>query len=194
VNKNVARGRSTREQLVRAATALFAAHGYEGTSIEAVLTETGVSRGSLYHHFAGKEALFGAVLENLELRVATALNAAAQGVTDPVELLRVGGLTWIRMATDHEVQQIVLTDASAVLGWQRFRELDEQHVLGDIRAALAATAQLGRLDGRHVDMFAHLMLAAINEMALVVARSTDPAAALPEAEAAFNDFVRRLLP
>jgi hypothetical protein len=98
------------------------------------------------------------------------------------------------MATDHEVQQIVLTDASAVLGWQRFRELDEQHVLGDIRAALAATAQLGRLDVRHVDMFAHLMLAAINEMALVVARSTDPAAALPEAEAAFNDFVRRLLP
>jgi AcrR family transcriptional regulator len=193
VNRNVERGRSTREQLVRAATALFAAHGYEGTSIDAVLKETGVSRGSLYHHFPGKEALFGAVLENLELRVATALNTAAQGVTDPVELLRVGGLAWIRMATDHEIQQIVLTDASAVLGWQRFRELDEQHVLGDIRAALGAAAQLGRLDPRHVDMFAHLLLAAINEMALLVARSADPAAALPAAEDAFNEFLRRLL-
>jgi AcrR family transcriptional regulator len=194
VNRNVARGRSTREHLVRVATELFATHGYEGTSIEAVLKETGVSRGSLYHHFAGKEALFQAVLQDLELRVATALNTAAQGVTDPVELLRVGGLTWIRMATDHDVQQIVLTDASAVLGWQRFRELDEQHVLGDIRAALAAAAQLGRLDPRHVDTFAHLMLAAINEMALLVARSADPAAALPRAEDGFNEFVRRLLP
>jgi AcrR family transcriptional regulator len=194
VNKNVERGRSTRDQLGRAATALFAEYGYEGTSIDAVLREAGVSRGSLYHHFTGKEALFSAVLENLELRVATALNAAAQGVTDPVELLRVGGLTWIRMATDHEVQQIVLIDASAVLGWQRFRELDEQHVLGDIRAALAAAAQLGRLDPRHVDTFAHVMLAAVNEMALLVARSADPTAALPGAEDGFNEFMRRLLP
>jgi hypothetical protein len=45
-----------------------------------------------------------------------------------------------------------------------------------------------------VDTFAHLMLAAVNEIALLVARSADPAAPLPGAEDAFNEFVRRLLP
>jgi AcrR family transcriptional regulator len=56
MNKNVERGQATRAHLVDVATQLFAAHGYDGTSIEAVLAEAGVSRGSLYHHFAGKDA------------------------------------------------------------------------------------------------------------------------------------------
>jgi AcrR family transcriptional regulator len=193
VNRNVARGRSTREQLVRVATGMFAANGYDGTSIEAVLRESGASRGSLYHHFPGKEALFFAVLEHLEIRVIEQLGAARADIADPVEALRASCLAWIGMAGDPEIQQIVLTDAPAVLGWRRFRELDEQNVLGEIRVAVAAAAQEGRLDGRHVDVFAHLVMAAVNEAAILVARSTDPAAALPEAQDAFDEFLRRVL-
>ena len=55
---NVARGAATREHLLAMATALFAGRGYEATSIEAVLHESGVSRGSLYHHLEGKDILF----------------------------------------------------------------------------------------------------------------------------------------
>src|ERR1700759_2647290 len=58
--KRAAQGRATRGQLIEVATRLFTEHGYEGTSIEAVLSAAGVSRGALYHHFAGKEALFEA--------------------------------------------------------------------------------------------------------------------------------------
>ena len=65
MNKNVERGRATRAHVIEVATRLFAAHGYDGTSIEAVQAEAGVSRGSLYHHFPGKEALFWAVLEEV---------------------------------------------------------------------------------------------------------------------------------
>lgn len=193
MNRNVARGRSTREQLVQAATRLFAAQGYEATSIEAVLQESGASRGSLYHHFPGKEALFLAVLENLDTRVIASLTAATAGIADPVEALRVTCLAWIRMAGDPEIQQIVLTDAPAVLGWQRLRELDEQNVLGEFRAALTAAAHAGRIDARHVDVFAHLVMAALNETATMIARAPDPAAALPGAEDGFAEFLRRLL-
>jgi AcrR family transcriptional regulator len=194
VNRNVARGRSTREQLLQVATRLFATHGYEGTSIEAVLQESGASRGSLYHHFPGKEALFLAVLENLDLRVFAELDAARAGITDPVDALRASCVAWIRMAgRDREIQQIVLTDAPAVLGWERFRQLDEQNVLGEFRTVLAAAARSGRLDPGHVDVFAHLMMAAVNETATLIARSADPVAALPAAEAGFDEFLRRLL-
>lgn len=68
-NKNVARGEATRSQLLAIATRMFAERGYEDTSIEAVLREAGVSRGSLYHHFASKEALFEAVAEEVETDV-----------------------------------------------------------------------------------------------------------------------------
>ena len=105
---------------------MFATHGYDGTSIQAVLAESGVSRGALYHHFPGKDALFLAVLEEVGQRLAAQGAAAAQDAADPVEGLRIGLMSWIRAAGDPVVRQIMLIDAPAVLGWERWRELDEQ--------------------------------------------------------------------
>jgi AcrR family transcriptional regulator len=192
MNKNVERGQATRAHLVDVATQLFASHGYDGTSIEAVLAEAGVSRGSLYHHFAGKDALFWAVLEGVAARVGEQLTALERDAPDPVAALRVGYLGWVRLASDPVVQQTVLIDAPAVLGWQRWREIDEQN-LGWIKAALTYAADAGRIERRHVDAFAHIVLAAANEVALKVARADDPAATLPDAESAFAEFLDRLL-
>jgi AcrR family transcriptional regulator len=60
--KRAAQGRATRSRLIDVATRLFTEQGYEGMSIEDVLSAAGVSRVALYHHFAGKEALFEASL------------------------------------------------------------------------------------------------------------------------------------
>ena len=98
MNKNVERGQATRAHLIEVATRLFATHGYDGTSIEAVLAESGVSRGSLYHHFPGKEALYLAVFEVLGDRLGADMTAALQDAADPVDMLRIGCVTWIRNA------------------------------------------------------------------------------------------------
>jgi AcrR family transcriptional regulator len=194
LNKNVERGEATREHLVDVATRLFAAHGYDGTSIKAVLAESGVSRGSLYHHFPGKDALFLAVMEDVVgRRVGREVADPMQAAPDPVAELRAGCLAWIRLAGDPVVRQIVLIDAPAVLGWQRWRELDEQGPLGAIRAALAYAAEAGIIERRHVDAFAHIVLAAANEVTLMIARADDPAAALAAGESAVAEFLDRLL-
>jgi AcrR family transcriptional regulator len=193
MNKNVERGRATRTHLVEVATRLFAERGYDGTSIEAVLAEAGVSRGSLYHHFHGKDALFWAVLEGIAARVGEQLAELERDAPDPVAALRAAYLAWIRLAGDPVVQRIVLIDAPAVLGWDRWRELDEQGSLGAIKAALAYAAEVGRIESRHVDVFAHILLAAANEVALKIARADDPAAELAAGESAFAEFLDRLL-
>ncbi len=193
MNKNVERGRATRAHVIEVATRLFAEHGYDGTSIEAVQAGSGVSRGSLYHHFPGKEALFWAVLEDVGARVGQQGADVAGDAPDPVTALRAGGLAWIRMAGDQVVRQIMLIDAPAVLGWQRWRELDEQGPLGVIRDCLAYAAETGRIERRHVDTFARIVLAAANEVALVIARADDTAAALTLGESAFAEFLDRLL-
>ena len=193
MNKNVERGLATRAHVIEVATRLFAEHGYDGTSIEAVQAGSGVSRGSLYHHFPGKEALFLAVLEDVGARVAQQGEEAARDAKDPVAALRAGGLAWIRLAGDPVVRQIILIDAPAVLGWQRWRELDEQGPLGVIRDCLAYAAETGRIERRHVDTFAHIVLAAANEVTLVIARAEDPAAALAVGESTFAEFLDRLL-
>src|ERR1700733_13535160 len=106
-NKNVSRGEATRGQLVAIARRMFAERGYEDTSIEAVLREAGVSRGSLYHHFPSKEALFEAVVKELDDSLGTQTLAAASGADGPVAALRAGFLTTIRLAGDPVIRQIV---------------------------------------------------------------------------------------
>ena len=192
-NKNVTRGAATRAQLIDIATRLFASRGYEETSIEAVLQEAGVSRGSLYHHFAGKEALFEAVLDDVETRVGRQTIAAAVGADGPAAALRAAFLAWIKLAGDPVVQRILLIDAPAVLGWERWRAMEERHALGAIRATLQAIADQGNLRPELVGTLAHVLLASVNEIALVVARSDDPAAAMREGADAIDELLRRLL-
>jgi AcrR family transcriptional regulator len=193
MNKNIERGRTTRAQLIAVATRLFATRGYDGTSIEAVLAESGVSRGSLYHHFKSKEELFLAVMEEVGAQATGPAADAMSAAPDPMAALRIGCLAWVRLAGDPVVRQVMLIDAPAVLGWQRWRDLDEQGPLGVIRGLLAAAAEFGRLPAEHVDAFAHIVLAALNELALVIARADDPARALVAGESAVEEFLDRLL-
>jgi AcrR family transcriptional regulator len=193
VNRNLERGRSTRTRLLEIATRLFTEHGYDNTSTEAVLRESGVSRGSLYHHFASKEALFLAVLDRVDERVRVTAEAAMEVATDPIDALRIAYLTWIALANDPEVRRLVLLDAPAVLGWQRWRAAAEQGTLGRIEEALGWAADRGRIEQRHVRLFAHVVLAATTEIALVVATSPDPAAATRDGQDAYEELLRRLV-
>jgi AcrR family transcriptional regulator len=191
-NKNVARGEATRAQLIAIATRMFAERGYEDTSIEAVLREAGVSRGSLYHHFASKEALFEAVAEDVETSVGAQTLAVASSADGPVAALRAGSLAWIRLAGDPVVQRILLIDAPSVLGWERWRAMEEHHALGGIRAVLQVIANDGKLRPDLVGTLAHVLLASVNEVALLVARADDKEAAMKAGADAVDELLQRL--
>ena len=191
--KRAAQGRATRGQLIEVATGLFAEHGYEGTSIEAVLTAAGVSRGALYYHFAGKEVLFTAVLEAVSDRVIAQVTEVISGCTDPVDAVRTGALGWIDLAGDPVIQRIMLVDAPSVLGWEQWRAMDEGRTVGAMRAMLQAVSDTGRLPGELVGPFAHMILAALDEAAMVVARAPDTRAAVAEERQAVEEFLARLL-
>jgi len=194
VNKKAEQGRTTRERLISIGLGLFAEHGYEGTSIEAVLRESGLSRGALYHHFDGKEDLFAAVLEQVEQDVAADLAPVVMAqAPDPVAALRVGCLAWIRLVADPVVRRIVLIDAPAVLGWHEWRSVEARHGLGLFKIALSEVAEQGRLPAARVDLFAHMLMAAMNEVALLVAQAEGDEQAIAEGEAALEDFLGRVL-
>ncbi|HXA30816.1 MAG TPA: TetR/AcrR family transcriptional regulator [Acidimicrobiales bacterium] len=192
-NQNLARGAATREHLIEVGTTLFAERGYEDTSIETVLQVASVSRGSLYHHFKNKEALFEAVLEAIENDTGLRVVEAAAGATDPKEILRLGALAWVQLAGDPVVQRVLLIDAPAVLGWERWRALEERHALGLIKGVLAAIAEQGELEPGLVDVFSHVILAAINEIALLIARSDQPDRERQLGADAIDEVLSRLL-
>ena len=168
------RGETTRRKIIDTATRLFAERGFEQVSTTDVQDACAISRGALYHHFASKEALFTVVLETVEAEIAAQLLTSASGIDEPLDSLRAGCRTWLELArTDATVRQIVLMDAPAVIGWQAWRALDDKYSLGLLRTGLSAAASRGQTRQDHVDLHAHMLLAVLVEIALMIVRSPE---------------------
>lgn len=173
------RTEATRGRLITTARRLFAERGFAATSTEEILNEAAVSRGALYHHFPSKTDLFQATFEQVEDELtARVLEAATtSGETDPMRLLQLGFAEFLDQCLNPEVQRIVMLDGPNVLGWDRWHELDERYAFGTIKAALTVAADTGRIAPATVESLSHLLLGAIMQAGMVVARADDPLAA-----------------
>src|ERR1700735_5263522 len=111
------RSAATRDALVAAARRLFAAQGFAEVPTDTIVAAAGGTRGALYHQFADKTALFDAVLEAVEADIARRLaaEAAAAGISDPVEVLRHAVRTWLDICVEPEIHRIALVDGACVL-------------------------------------------------------------------------------
>jgi AcrR family transcriptional regulator len=182
-----ARAEATRAHLLAAALPLFAERGYAGVGTEDVVRAAGLTRGALYHHFADKQALFAAVFEKLEQDLVASLTAAMAATregADPIDWLATGMSSFLDACVQPSVLRISLLDAPTVLGWARWREVDERYGLGAIIAALEYAMAAGALRRQPARPLAHLLLAALGEAAQLIAHAADPAQARATVEPA----------
>ena len=186
------RSEATRAKLIAAARRLFAERGYAGVGTEEIVRAAGVTRGALYHHFAGKPELLEAVYREVEAEITRKIAAGALGGSDPLEALRAGSEMFLDACLEPEVQRIVLLDAPAVLGWERWREIAADHGLGLIEAALAAAMDAGRIARQPVRPLAHVLMGALDEAAMLVARAEDTEAARAEVGATLESLLEGL--
>jgi AcrR family transcriptional regulator len=188
------RSAATRDALVAAARRLFAAHGFAEVSTDAIVAAAGVTRGALYHQFADKTALFEAVLAAVEADIAKRLadEAAAAGISDPVEALRHAVRTWLEICVEPETHRIALIDGPSVLGWTHWREVCYLHVLGLVRTLVTQGIELGRLRSQPVMPLAHVLMGAGDEAALYVAEAADRTRARAEMTAVLDQIIQGL--
>ncbi len=170
------RSEATRDGLIEAARALFAQRGYAAVGTEEIVRAAGVTRGALYHHFDGKRDLFEAVYERIEVELAQRIASGAldSGAAEPLEAMRAGAEMFLQAATEPEAQRIVLLDGPSVLGWDRWREIAAEHGLGLIEATLQAAIDAGAIADQPVRPLAHVLMGALDEAAMLVARAEDP--------------------
>lgn len=181
---------ATTGALIAAARELFAERGYANVGTEEVVRRAGVTRGALYHHFrGGKEELFRAVVVQLSGETAGRVRTVARAVEDPWDALVAGIDAFLDACATPEVQRILLTDGPAVLGWEVWRAIDSDYGLGLLEDALQRAIDADRLPPQPARAAAHVLLGAIDEAAMVVARADDPLAARTE----MGQTVHRLL-
>jgi AcrR family transcriptional regulator len=170
------RSEATREALIAAARALFAERGYAGVGTEEIVRAAGVTRGALYHHFDDKRELFAAVYERVEIELAERIAAGALtgGASDPLAAMRAGAEMFLQASTEPEAQRIVLLDGPSVLGWDRWRAIAAEHGLGLVEATLAAAVEAGAIPEQPLRPLAHVLMGALDEAAMLVARADDP--------------------
>ena len=117
---------STKRALVEIAEELFTEHGYANTSLDAIVAGARVTKGALYHHFSGKQALFEAVFERVETDAARAIQKALKGHQDPWEKATAGLRAFLTVVQEPRYRRIVIQEGPSVLGYERFREQEER--------------------------------------------------------------------
>jgi AcrR family transcriptional regulator len=170
------RREATTGALLDAARRQFAREGYVATSLDAVVAEAGVTKGALYHHFAGKRELFRAVFDREQAALARALAEAFAREPDPWDGLQAACRAFLDAALEPELQRIVLVDSFSALGFAAVREA-EAGLLEGLREALRLSMEAGRLSRRPVEPLAALLFGALCEGALTTARAEDERAA-----------------
>ncbi len=96
------------------------------------------------------------------------------GETDPIALMKLGARGWLEACADPEVHRIALIDAPVVLGWERWREIGLRHGMGLVQSLLAWAIEVGRVRQQPVSPLAHILIGALDEAALFIARADDP--------------------
>lgn len=180
---------ATRVALLESATALFATRGYAATSIEDVARGARVTRGALYHHFGSKQELFEAVYDEQERGIVERIGASLGTRPDPWSQALAGIDVFLDACTEPGYRRIALEEGPAALGYDRWRELNEQHSMGLMRTMLEILMDSGDIRRQPVDLPARVLFSALCETGLAMAVAADQKAARQQA----GELARRML-
>jgi AcrR family transcriptional regulator len=189
-----ARGDVTRRDLIDAGRELFVDPGYFNTSIGDLVARSGVgTRGAFYHHFSDKAELFRAVFEEVEQ------DLMLRSIADPSPdrgwaRLERGLHDFLEAALEPEVQRVILIDGPVVLGWRTLRSIEERSSIAMIEEIVRQAMAEGTIDQQPVTELTHMLVAALEEAALLVAHSPKPARARSSAAAVLDRMLRSLAP
>jgi AcrR family transcriptional regulator len=188
-NKQAARSEATRQAIVAAAAKLFGTKGFFDTIMDEIASAAGVAKGAVYHHYPSKQSIFEAVLRYKSAALASELRDQVTQAPDVLAMLTRGTAAYFAACADGPTGRIILKDGPAVLGWARWREIDEEHFGQAIPRSLSVAMEQGLIDPQPVPPLARLLLGAITEAAVACAESEAPAKTGRDHAAAFERLI-----
>lgn len=179
---------ATRRLLVDIALEQFTEHGYAATSLDTIVSRARVTKGALYHHFSGKQALFEAVFEKTEADAANAMRKALRKSKDPWEKAALGLRAFLDVVQNRSYQRVVIQDGPAVLGYERYREQEERSsysMVNDLVRTVVASSSY-ELSDDMADTFSRIFFGAMSAAGESVTAAIDPEVTVARVEAALS--------
>jgi AcrR family transcriptional regulator len=167
------RREATRAAIVEAAKRLFGERGFAATTIDNVATAARVAKGAVYHHFATKEALFEAVFDEVSQDLVAEVDRVARSGKDALAAMAAGTQAYFAACARDPTGQIILRDGPAVLGWERWREIDAGHFGGGFTRGLARAMDDGLIARQSVEPLSRLLIGAVTEAAVACSGGGD---------------------
>ncbi len=164
---------STKRALVEVATELFTEQGYAGTSLDEIVAGARVTKGALYHHFSGKQALFEAVFERVEEDASKAIRRAVRTSKDPWEKAMGGLRAFLDVVPEPSYRRIVIQEGPAVLGYERYREQEERSTYGIVQDIVAGVLASYDVEPSMVETFSRVFFGAMSAAGSGVATAVD---------------------
>jgi AcrR family transcriptional regulator len=183
----------TRNTVLAAARALFGAQGYAQTSMDEIAEAARVTKGAVYHYFAGKEALFRAVYAEVEAHAQARAMGAGDPQKPPVDQLVAMMNAYLDAAIDPEIRRITLIDGPTIVGEPdgTAEQTPAYVALRSFFAAAMARDQLIDLDpGKLADLVGGLAWVA----GMLIARASEPEVTRTELGRALEAMFRGLAP
>jgi AcrR family transcriptional regulator len=162
------RTEATRADLISAARNLFIERSYAETGTPEIVAAAGVTRGALYHHFADKQALFAAVVEQEAAAVAQEIERASPPSLLPRDALIAGSDAYLAAMHVPGRTRLLLLDGPAVLGRAAMDEIDNRHGNRSLHEGLVAAMRAQTMTKLPAEALTALLAAAFDRAALAV--------------------------
>jgi AcrR family transcriptional regulator len=182
-----ARTDATQQRILDAATEVFGAHGFTAATMADIVTASGASIGSIYHHFGGKKELFEAIFERMTADIDRRIAAAAAGTpeADPRRAFEVNARAYLQAVWVHRRTAMVLASGDVPPGFDRIRR-------GSMVANVRRWISVLELDrSPRGQLLTRILVAIMAESALMVAVCDEEADADPIIDAAI-EWIDRL--
>ena len=152
---------TTSEKLLDAAVELFAANGFNATSIRDIAKHTGMTIPNIYYHFGNKEGLLIAILERATRQIVDGLRKVTSREMDPLErfklLLRAH--YDLLISVGREEANILFLEEEHV---SRFRKPFQIELLDIYRKELRELKSLGYVNQENITVLAFNIFGVIN--------------------------------
>ncbi|PBC03657.1 TetR/AcrR family transcriptional regulator [Mesorhizobium sp. WSM3860] len=162
------RTEATRADLIRAARELFTQKSYAETGTPEIVAAAGVTRGALYHHFADKQALFAAVVEQEAATVAAEIDRASPASLSARDALISGSDAYLAAMRAPGRTRLLLLDGPAVLGRAAMDDIDNRHGNRSLRVGLVAAMRARSMVKLPAEALTAVLAAAFDRAALAI--------------------------